>query len=108
REISEIAPVERERIEEDPGDGRRAALGLDVRGPREMHPRLQPLEARTSALVQRDDLAIEDEPVERERAQRHDDLGISRSKPLARAAVELDDMTLARGEHAHAVVLQLE
>ena len=67
RQRPQIAAVERERIEEHRGDRRGTPRALDVRGAREMHACLQALKARTTTLVERDDLAVEQESLERQR-----------------------------------------
>src|SRR5947207_2792251 len=108
RQRTQIAPVERQRIEEHRGHGRGAARALDVGGTREMHARLQALETRAPALVERDDLAIEHEAVERQRAEGGDDLRIARRERLTGASMEIDRVTVTRREDAHAVVLHLE
>jgi hypothetical protein len=72
-----------------------------------VHAVLQALERRTAGLVERDNLAVEHEPVERQRPQRGDDLGIAGREDLAGPPVERDLAARAGGEDPHPVVLDL-
>src|SRR5262249_55805062 len=85
----------------------RPARALDLERMREVHALLQALEARAAVLVERDDLAVEQEALEGQRAERADDLRIAHREGLSLAPVELDRLTRARDEHADAVVLDL-
>jgi hypothetical protein len=108
RQVSEIVALEREAIEEHGPDGDRRHCAGDVVGAGEAHPRLQPLEARHAAWAERHDLAVQQEPVERERAEGGDDLRIAAGHDLAAPAEEGHVVAPPLGEHAHAVVLDLE
>ena len=77
RQAPEVAPVERERVEEHRADGDLEGRALDVGRARQVHARLQALEARATLIVERDDLAVEQEPVEWQCAERADHLGIT-------------------------------
>ena len=107
-DVAQVVPVEREGVEEDRAHRHRRAGALDVGRPGEVHAVLQALERRPPPLVERHDLAVEDEAPERQRAQRGDDLRIAPGEHLPGPTVELDALAVAGGQHAHAVVLDLE
>src|SRR2546429_3830073 len=108
RQPTEIAAVENQRVEEDGADRHDAPRALDVGRARQAHALLEPLEARAPALVERHDLAVQDEARERQRVQRRRHFGITGRDDLAAATAQLDLVTGARGEDADAVVLDLE
>ena len=97
-----------EAIEEHGLDGHGAQRAGHVRRPRETHASLEPLEARHAARVQRDDLAVDQDAIERERAERRDDLGVASGHDLAAPADEGHRVARALRQDAHAVVLDLE
>src|SRR5262245_32752405 len=101
RQPSQVAAVQPERVEEDGADGHLAPRPLDVRRAREAHALLEPLETRAPALVEGDDLAVEDEALERQRVQRRRHLWIARREDLAAASAQLDFVAGARGEDAN-------
>src|SRR5580765_4426319 len=104
----QIAAVEPERVEEDGAHRHLAAHALDVGGPREAHALLESLKARAPAVVERHDLTVEHEALERQRAQRRRHLRVARGDELATAPAELDLVAGARRENTDAVVLDLE
>src|SRR5215470_309830 len=108
RQPPQVTAVEPERVEEDGADGHLAPGALDVRRARETHALLEPLEARAPALVEGDDLAVEDEALEWERVQRRRHLRIARGEELPAPSAQLDLVARARSENPHAVVLDLE
>src|SRR5262249_57789572 len=99
---------EHEAIEERPDDRHLGRGALDVARIREPDARLEPLEARPAVRVERDDLAVDQEAVDGQRAQRGDDLRIAPGHVLAAASQELDGPAVAGCEDANAVVLDLE
>src|SRR5262249_25571935 len=108
RQPPQVAAVEPERVEEDRADGHLAARTLPSRRARAAHALLEPLEARAPALVEGDDLTVEDEALERQRVQRRRHLWIARREDLAAASTQLDLVAGARGDDANPVVLDLE
>jgi len=88
--------------------GTSARAPLDVGRAREAHPLLEPLKARAPLVVERDDLTVQEEPRERQRAQGVHDLRVLGGEDLAAPAAQLDLVVGARGEHPDAVVLDLE
>ena len=73
-----------------------------------MHPSLQELEARPAAFVLRDDLAVEHEPIERERVKREYYFRIPISNIGALASVQMSILAFANSQYADAVVLYFE
>src|SRR5262249_48016280 len=76
RQSAQIAAVQPERVEGDHGDRHLGACPLDIGRAREAHPLLEPLKARASLVVERDDLTVQEEPRERQRAQGVHDLRV--------------------------------
>src|SRR5205807_9625948 len=66
RQAAQIATVQTERVEENGADRHLAPRPLDIGRTRETHALLEPLEARAAPVVQRDDLAVEMEALERQ------------------------------------------
>jgi len=108
RQPAQVTSVERERVEEHRADGDLEGRALDVARTREVHPRLEALEARAPAVVERHDLAVEEEPVEGQRAERADHLRVARRDDHPAPSPELDALARAGGQDPHAVVLDLE
>ncbi len=108
REAAKIVTIQREAVEEDPDDrdgGRRA---LNITRVREAHARLEPLEARFAAVVERSDLPVDEERLHRKRSQCADQLRVASRDHLAASAVQLYRLPPARSQHPHAIVLDLE
>ena len=108
RQAAEIVTLEREAVEEHGFDGHRCHRAGHVVGAGEPHAGLQPLEARHAARIERHDLAVDEEAVERDRAEGRDELRVAAGHDLAAPAEQGDDVAPPLGEHAHAVVLDLE
>ena len=108
REAAQVVGLEPEAVEEDAADRHLDHRRLDIAGAREVHPGLEPLEAGTAGLILGDDLAVEHEARHGERAQPVRDLGIALRDLLAAPPDEPDLVVLARSQHPHSVVLDLE
>ena len=108
RQTPEVASVQRERVEEHRADGDLEGRALDVGRARQVHARLEALEARPPLRVERDDLAVEQEPIERQRPERADHLGIAGRDDHPAPPPQLDRLAVAGGQDAHTVVLDLE
>ena len=80
----------------------------DVGGALQERAALQPLKARPRLVVEHHHLAVEDDAVVRQAAQRTRDLGEGRGRIGAAPEDELALVPVAAGEDAVAVVLQLE
>ena len=108
RQGSQVTSVERERVEARRADRDLEGRALDVGRARQVHARLEALEARAPRRVERHDLAVEEESVEGQRAERADHFRIARRDDHPAPPPELDPLADARGQDAHAVVLDLE
>ena len=101
-------PVEPEQVEDDVGDRRLLGEPLRLGLGRDVHPVLEPAEARTALVVERDDLAVEDRAVRAQRAVEAVQLGIALRDVVAAARLQPQAAGLGVGERADAVPLHLE
>ena len=106
--LAQVVPLEPEAVEEDAAHRNPHPGSLDVARLGEVHARLEPLEAGPSALVLRDDLAVQHESIRRQRAKSGRDLRIPPGDVLAAPPDEDHTIALSLREHPHAVVLDLE
>jgi hypothetical protein len=107
-EPAQVVALERQAVEEHRPHRDARHHRRDVARPREQHALLQAAEARAPRLVVRHDLAVEHDLLHAEPAQRLRDLGIARRDVLAAAAQHAHVVAAALGDHADAVVLDLE
>ncbi len=108
REPAKIVAIEAQAVEEHASHGHHRPRRLDVARMGQPHARLQALEAGPAPFVLGDDLAVDQKPRHRERAQPVGDLGIARRDLLATAPQEQDLLPIPPAQRAHPVVLDLE
>src|SRR5579862_1860241 len=108
RERARVETIEAEQVENVVVDRDGQAQAGDRARIVDVHSSLKKLKTRASAIVGCDDLAVENEPVERDRVQREHDLGISISNIGALARVQMSILAFANSQYAHAIVLYFE
>ena len=108
RQRAQVEAVEREQVERVEARRQLERRARHVGAARQAAALLQQREARQSALVEHDDLGIEDELLERQRGDDLRDLGKRRREVEAGARVELRLAGAPFREQAIAVVLELE
>ena len=108
RHPPEVVSLESQAVEEHGLDRHRGHRARHIGRAGEAHASLEPLEARDAAGVERDDLTIDQEVIEGERAERGDYFRIASRHDLLAPSEERHRVTPALRQHAHPVVLDLE
>ena len=108
RERARVETIEAHQVEDVVVDRHGEAQASDGARIVDVHPSLQELEVWASAIVGRNDFAVEDETVERDRVQREYYFGISISNIGTLARVQMSILAFANSQYAHAVVLYFE
>src|ERR1017187_7066293 len=103
---SRVETIEGEKIENKIADRNREAQTRDLARVIHMHPALQQLKARTAIVAVRDDFAVEDKSVVRQRIQGEDDFRIARGNLGSTARVQMGGRAVTNRKRAHAVVLE--
>ena len=108
REGTHIEALEREQIEHVQRGGRLHRRALHLRGTRQLGADLQPGKARPSRVVRHDQLAVQDQPLVRQRRDGARDLGEAGGEIVSVAGDELRLTVLPRCAQPVPVELQLE
>ncbi len=106
RNRSGIETIEAEQIEDVIADRNREAQPRYLARVIHMHPALQQLKTRTAGIVLRDDFAIENKALVRQRVQGEHDLRIARGDVGAAPRIKMRCCAVANRQCTHAVVLE--